>query len=246
MSHTRTLRVELKVLDRSLVVEDHVPVGAVRPDELLPFMYHGDNVVIGAAIARSEAEGKHVSCKKGCSACCRAQPVPVTPAEAHAIARLVEALPEPRKTEVRARFADRVERLKSAGLFDVMIRDLPVRDKEQARAIARDYFALGLVCPFLDDDACSIHRERPFVCRQYLVTSPAELCANPLANPVDVVPIPVKPASAMLAAAEPVVGRPQLTVPLVVALDYDARHRGELERTGDAELILRRWLAELA
>jgi Fe-S-cluster containining protein len=246
MSHTRTLRVELKVLDRALVVEDHVPIGAVRPDELLPFMYHADNVVVGAAIARSESEGKHVSCKKGCSACCRAQPVPVTPAEAHALARLVDALPEPRRTEVKLRFADRAGRLKEAGLFEVMIRDAPVGDKEHARAVARDYFALGLVCPFLDDDACSIHPHRPFVCRQYLVTSPPELCANPLANPVAVVPVPVKAATAMLAAAEPVAGRPQLSVPLVVALEYDERHRDELERTGDAELVLRRWLAELA
>ena len=50
----------------------------------------------------------------------------------------------------------------------------------------------------------------------------------------------------MLAAAEPVAGRAQLTVPLVVALEYDVRHREELDRTGDAELILRRWFAELA
>jgi Fe-S-cluster containining protein len=246
MSHTRTLRVELKVLDRSLVVEDHVPVGAVRPDELLPFMYHADNVVIGAAIAKSEADGKHISCAKGCSACCRAQPVPVTPAEAHALARFVEAMPEPRRTEIHNRFADRVERLKAAGLFEVMIRDVPVQDQEQARAIAREYFALGLVCPFLDDEACSIHPHRPFVCRQYLVTSSPELCTNPLANPVEVVPIPVRAASAMLAAAEPVAGRTQLTVPLVAALEYDARHRDELGRTGDAELILRRWLAGLS
>ena len=246
MSHSRSLRVELKVLDRSLVVEDHVPVGAVRPDELLPFMYHADNVVIGAAIARSEANGKHISCAKGCSACCRAQPVPVTPAEAHALARLVEAMPEPRRTEIRSRFADRVERMKAAGLFEVMIRDVPVEDKDRARAIARDYFALGLVCPFLDDDACSIHPHRPFVCRQYLVTSPPELCTNPLVNPVEVVSIPVRAASAMLAAAEPVAGRPQLTVPLVAALEYNARHSDELGRTGNSELMLRRWLKELS
>lgn len=246
MPHTRSLRVELTVLDRQLVVEDHVPVGSVRPDELLPFMYHADNTVIGAAIARSEANGKHVSCQKGCSACCRAQPVPVTPAEAHALTRLVEALPEPRRGEIRARFQDRVTRLRAAGLFDLLMREVPVLDKEQARAAARDYFALGLVCPFLEDDACSIHPHRPFVCRQYLVTSPAELCVDPLRNPVEVVPMPVKGAGAMLAAAEPVVGREQLTVPLVTALEYDTRHREELERTGDAELILRRWLAELA
>ena len=147
MPHTRSLRVELTVLDRSLVIEDHVPVGAVRPDELLPFMYHTDNAVIGAAIAKNEANGKHISCKKGCSACCRAQPVPVTPAEAHAIARLVDALPEPRRTEIRERFAGRVARLKAAGLFDLLIRDVPVEDKEQAHAIARYYFSLGLVCP---------------------------------------------------------------------------------------------------
>ena len=47
--------------------------------------------------------------------------------------------------------------------------------------------------------------------------------------------MPIKGAGAMLAAAEPVVGREQLTVPLVAALEYDARHRTELERTGDAE-----------
>jgi hypothetical protein len=58
--------------------------------------------------------------------------------------------------------------------------------------------------------------------------------------------MPVKGAGAMLAAAAPVAGREQLTIPLVTALEYDARHSTELERTGDAELILRRWLAELA
>ena len=245
MRRTRRLRVELSVLDRTLEVEDRVPVGQVRPDELLPFMYHAANAVIGAAIAKTEAGGKRVSCRKGCSACCRAQPVPVTPAEAHAIARLVDGLPEPRRTEIRERFADRVARLRAAGLFDLTMRDTPVTSREQARAVVQAYFALGLVCPFLDDDACSIHPVRPFVCRQYLVTSPPELCSDPLSNPVAVVPVPVKGASAMLAAAEPVAGRPQVTVPLVAALEYDARHRAELERTGDAELIVGRWLAEL-
>jgi Fe-S-cluster containining protein len=34
-------------------------------------------------------------------------------------------------------------------------------------------------CPFLEDESCSIHPDRPLVCREYLVTSPAELCAGP-------------------------------------------------------------------
>ncbi|HJZ55716.1 MAG TPA: YkgJ family cysteine cluster protein [Gemmataceae bacterium] len=241
----RTVRIELTVLGHPVAVEHGTPDGRARVDELLPLLYALDNAVIGAAVKKIEAEGKAVSCCKGCSACCRAQPVPVTPAEAFALARLVDALPEPRRTEVRERFADRVAKLKDAGLFDLFLRLVPVTDKQQARDAATAYFRLGLVCPFLKDDACSIHPDRPFVCRQYLVTSPAELCADPLANPVAVVPIPFGPAGALLRAAEPVAGRPQLTVPLVLALEYAARHRDELERTTEAEPLLNRWLAEL-
>lgn len=246
MSPSRHLRIELTVFDRPVAIKGDVPTGPVRPDELLPFLYSADNAVIGAAIAQVERQGKRISCAKGCSACCRAQPVPVTPAEAHALAQLVAALPEPKRTEIRARFADRVALLKAAGLFELFVREVDLVDREQARAAATEYFRLGIVCPFLEEDACSIHPSRPFVCRQYLVTSPAELCANPLDNPVEVLPVPIGAAGAMLKAAEPVAGRAQLTIPLVLALEYDQRHHSELQRTGDAEGLLRRWFAALA
>lgn len=241
----RHVRVELTVLGQTLPVEGTVPEGRVRVDEMLPFFYVVDNAIIAAAVAAVERDGHSVSCRKGCSACCRAQPVPVTPAEAFALARLVDALPEPRRAEVQARFADRVEQLKAAGLYDLFLRLTPIADREQARAAATRYFRLGLVCPFLDDDSCSIHPDRPFVCRQYLVTSAPALCADPLSNAIEVVPIPVGPAGALLRAAEPVAGREQLTVPLVLALDSAARHRAELEHTTDAEAFVTRWLAEL-
>ena len=104
------------------------------------------------------------------------------------------------------------------------------------------YIRLALVCPFLEDGACSIHARRPFVCRQYLVTSPPTLCANPLTAPVAVVPLPLKPVGSMLAASGNVVGRPQLTVPLMLALAYAERHGEELRRTADARQVLQAWL----
>ena len=45
-------------------------------------------------------------------------------------------------------------------------------------------------CPFLEDESCSIHPERPLVCREYLVTSPAELCAGPKQEGVTPVAVP--------------------------------------------------------
>ena len=41
------------------------------------------------------------------------------------------------------------------------------------------YFALGIPCPFLEDERCTIHQIRPLRCREYMVASPAENCAHP-------------------------------------------------------------------
>jgi Fe-S-cluster containining protein len=187
-----------------------------------------------------------VSCRKGCPACCRAQPVPVTPPEAYALWRLVEDLPEPRREEIRARFANRVQRLRDAGLADGFLKRTGSLTKEQARDAAQRYFRLGLVGPFLEDDACGIYEERPFVCRQYLVTSPAELCRDPFNNPVEVIPMPIAAAGAMLRTATDLLGTPQFTVPLTLALEYAETHRAELEQTFASRDVFTQAVQELA
>jgi hypothetical protein len=48
-----------------------------------------DNSAVDAAVKEVDVNGETVSCCKGCSACCRAQPVPVNPPEAYALLRLV-------------------------------------------------------------------------------------------------------------------------------------------------------------
>jgi len=241
-------RIELVLRIDAEPVRVSMPAPPIRArlDELLPAQREVDNAAIAHAIGKSEAAGKHVTCAKGCSACCRAQPVPVTPPEAYALLRLVEALPPPRRKEVEARFADRVQRLEHAGLADTLLDREPDLDATQARELAHAYFRLGLLCPFLDDDACSIHPQRPFVCRQYLVTSDPALCADPFAHRADIVPMPLHAATAELHISERAYGRRQHTVPLTLALEYARRHREELERTFDAEPLLRAWLAALA
>ncbi|MBK9669897.1 MAG: YkgJ family cysteine cluster protein [Thermomonas sp.] len=228
-----------------------VPVSAPRPplrarlDELLPAQRAVDNAAIDHAVRKAAAAGKQVTCAKGCSACCRAQPVPVTPAEAYALLRLVEALPAARRDQVEARFDDRVQRLRGAGLADLLLDRADDLDAERARGLALAYFKLGLVCPFLAEDACSIHPQRPFVCRQYLVSSDPALCADPFANHAEVIPMPLHAATAALAISETAYGRAQHSVPLTLALEYARRHRAELERQFDAEPLFRQWLGAL-
>jgi Fe-S-cluster containining protein len=242
----RHIQLTLRIDGAPVAVSAPQPPAHGRLDQLLPALHAIDNAAIDHSVRKAEQAGATVSCAKGCSACCRAQPVPVTPPEAFALLTLVEALPAPRRAEVEARFADRERRLADAGLADAFLQRDPAMTPQDARALAKAYFALGLACPFLEDDACSIHPQRPFVCRQYLVASDPALCADPFANAVDVIPMPLHAASATLSVTQATIGGQQHTVPLTLALEHARRHREELSRRFDAEPLLRRWLQALA
>jgi Fe-S-cluster containining protein len=178
---TATLR--LTVGDLQIAHPLTVPSGAVPATAVLPALQGLVNAVVGAA-----ETGKAIACRKGCGACCR-QLVPISRTEGEALLALLEAMPEPRRAAVRARFADAEARITAAGLHESAGRS----DRESARsdrALSTAYFALGVACPFLEDESCSIHPDRPLVCREYLVTSPAELCAGPKQDGVTPVAVP--------------------------------------------------------
>ncbi len=56
---------------------------------------------------------------------------------------------------------------------------LPYPIKTECTPLGLRYFALGIPCPFLEDERCTIHSIRPLRCREYMVASPAENCAHP-------------------------------------------------------------------
>jgi Fe-S-cluster containining protein len=153
-----------------------VPAGPTRAADMLPLFQSLSDAVVGAAVHVVEEQGAAISCKKGCGACCR-MVVPISQVEARHIRRVVEELPEPRRSEIRARFAAARRRLEEAGLLE-KLQQTEKWTEDDYTAIAGAYFRLGIACPFLEDESCSIHPERPITCREYLVTSPAELCAK--------------------------------------------------------------------
>jgi Fe-S-cluster containining protein len=171
---TATLR--LKVGDLSIAHPITVPTAAVGATDVLPALQDLVNAVVGAAEA-----GQEVSCRKGCGACCR-QLVPISRTEGEALLAQVEAMPTARRIAVRARFAAAEAAITRAGLADRAGRS----DREMSVA----YFALRVPCPFLEEESCSIHPDRPLVCREYLVTSPAERCSGTAQEGVTPVPVP--------------------------------------------------------
>lgn len=239
-----SVRVGLKVWDDDVEMEMTLPAGPARLESLLPVFQRVADSLVGLAVERAGAEGRVVSCKKGCGACCR-QLVPIGEIEARRIGRLVEELPEPRRQEVRARFERARERLAEAGLLSKLEnRESFVEGEIPSFGIA--YFHVGIPCPFLEQESCSIHADRPISCREYLVTSPAVRCADPKPGIIDQVELPAKVWTALARADS--AGPPARFipwVPLVLAPDWASAHPDASEpRPG--EEMLRSVFAELA
>lgn len=238
-------REELATADIALRIGDHqlrtkvtVPTANVGLKQLLPMMQSVSSSIVQIGEKNVEDRGLTISCQKGCGACCR-QLVPIAPVETHGIRELVDKMPEPRKTEILRRFADAKEKMTANGMWQKLDQraDWP---EDEVLKIGIDYFKLGVACPFLEEESCSIHLDRPMACREYLVTSPAVNCSNPTPEGVEWVPMPAKVWT--VAAKVEQLGTPSNEtvppqrylpwVPLIQALDYAADHAEGPERPG--------------
>ncbi len=221
---TATLR--LSVGELKVVHPITVPSGPVAAAEVVPALQGLVNAIVAAAEA-----GKAISCRKGCGACCR-QLVPVSRTEGERLLGVIEAMPAERRRELGARFAAAATAIKGAGL-----------DQRRGRAdrkLSTAYFALGIPCPFLEEESCSIHPERPLVCREYLVTSPAELCAGPAQEGVTPVPVPK-----VSTAARSLQDEREEWFPLAMLLEWSrTRSKGGSRKTGPE--WIQRFLAKMS
>ncbi|MBI4701388.1 MAG: YkgJ family cysteine cluster protein [Deltaproteobacteria bacterium] len=164
--------------------------GPMRLGELVPFAQGITSMYAAKANAAEAQLGHATSCGPGCGACCR-QLVPLSAPEAFALSDLVASLPPERRAVVLQRFerlvAEVGARAESAAVAGLRF-DEP--RPERIAEVARQYFELGLPCPFLEEESCSIHPQRPCACRDYNVTTPPEWCAAPERHPIRKVPMP--------------------------------------------------------
>ncbi len=216
-----------------------VPNGPMQLSDLLPLARSFADAVMSAAISMVEDQGKRISCQKGCGVCCR-QLVAIPEIEARHIGHLVNEFPDPLRARVRARFADARHRLDEAGLLEKLLHPDQWNEGE-GNSLGLTYFRLAIPCPFLEGDACSIYAVRPLACREYLVTSPAERCAEPTPETVERVEPPLKmwTALARLDKTAPA-ARFIRWVPLVMAPEWFEAHPQEPPPRPGPEL-LREW-----
>jgi Fe-S-cluster containining protein len=182
-----TIALKINIAGEMVQFTVALPTGPAVWEDLLPFMR--SLIKVGSEITQEHftARGKAISCRAGCGICCR-QRVPLLKFEAHRLKKLIDDMPEPRRSTVLARFQAAQKRIDEAGESVAWETSGPFDIKEE-RIRGNNYFRLLIPCPFLENESCSIYEERPLRCREYLVTSPAENCGEPQQDRIDVLPL---------------------------------------------------------
>lgn len=232
-----TGNVKLLVNGKPLEMQMTVPAKPVKLSRMLPVLHALTNSFVDAGVQATEKAGEKISCRKGCGACCR-QPVPLAEVEAFQIAELVESLPEPRRAEVKKRFAEGAAHFRKIKWFE-RIENCPPDSPETVQQLGLEYFKEGVACPFLAEESCSIHTQRPIACREYLVTSPAENCAEPKPKGVKGIELMFKPSVVLreMSGAESMKKTP--FVMLINALEWAEKNDPpQVHKTGE------QWMAD--
>ncbi len=184
----RTAYIEMTVMNKNIKVEIPVPEGFVKPSTLMPLFQGLSDTIVKIAIEKDNREGKNLTCKKGCGACCH-QIVPIGKVEMYWLRDVVSGLPKQKQEQLKKRFADIEHNLKKSGLFQDSL-DIAKLKPEERHTLGKSYFNLGIPCPFLENEICIIHEKRPIICREYAVSSPAINCLAPTANTIEKMSIP--------------------------------------------------------
>ncbi|WP_447978980.1 YkgJ family cysteine cluster protein [Candidatus Nitrospira bockiana] len=209
-----------------------VPAGFVPISSIVPFLRRVGEDAQALETQHLAETGEHVSCRRGCAACCRML-VPVSPPEAFRLHAWIDGLPEPRRTRLLENVAAAQARLTEAGLLEAL-RDVAHTERgltdEELEPLNRAYYALRMPCPFLEDETCAVYEERPAACRELLVTSPAELCQDLINQPIRPVPVPTRVGSVLgLLWSELTKTAPRL-IPLPLALEWAEAQRADMAR----------------
>lgn len=234
------LKLHIHMFGRDHELSARFRTGPTKVMELLPLAREISGGITAIAIGRELAEGRNISCRAGCNACC-AHLVPIAPAEAVRLAEVVEAMPGTRRGAVEKRFGNAVRRLREAGLVDrsapagqAALRSPAPTGKTPWEDVSLRYFKARIPCPFLEDALCCVYPERPMACRQYNVTTPASLCAT-MSPDARAVPRHVRMSEVMVEFTNRALGRNDFGIPLTLSFDWARANRDAFDGEGDGE-----------
>lgn len=155
------------------------------PEKRFSHLFTIIDSMVDHAVEDVEEDGQQISCRRGCTHCCRLL-VEVTWEEAEEIVTYLNSLPAAQReklTQAVHYAADEARNLFEKRPSSKRYRRPARGEGDIPDSVFDEYFyGADRPCPFLHENACSIYPVRPVACRLHLVTSPPELCAREIEN----------------------------------------------------------------
>ncbi|MEA3273768.1 MAG: YkgJ family cysteine cluster protein [Pseudomonadota bacterium] len=247
MAAYRDCSLQLRIGREVVRIRMRIPDAPLSIPEFLPVAQALTDLVASSASREAETAGRGISCGPGCGACCR-QLVPVGEAEALHLYDLCRKLDAVSRARVVERFEEMQRRLRAAGLLDALNAVHRLKSQEARRELGLAYFRLQIPCPFLDDkDSCSIHRDRPLACREYLVTSSPRHCAQIGTADAEILKLPVRVSALFYRFGDGIGEEAARWLPLPLTLEWAASETVQSEhRTYPGPALFERFVRLLA
>jgi len=236
----------LRIGHEQVRIRADIPRERVSLSEFVPIVHSLTDAVMAAAARGAKREQRQISCGPGCGACCR-QLVPLGEAEAVYLKGVLDGLREDHRVRILGRFGTARQALRNSGLLEDLRSDDRLQARDRRRETGLRYFHLGIPCPFLAEESCSIHPHRPLACREYVVTSDPLHCAHLEAGQVETLELPRRPSALFYRFGDGVGLAPARWLALPLALDSTQSGAVEAgERTFDAPGLFARFVRRLA
>jgi Fe-S-cluster containining protein len=190
-----TINLDLDILDEQL----HFCIGVgderVALADIVPLAHQISARIADVVIARDRRQGPDIACRKGCSYCCQSHLVPLAVPEAFRLTEYIYSRPR----DLR----DAMLRLCLLAAKDILSEEPPEFTAPRAETDSNDslsflpdlsrwYVGLGVSCPFLSENICTIYENRPSACRDHFAYGDGRACADTdvLTEPVRM-PVPM-------------------------------------------------------
>jgi len=239
---TLSANVSIKIGGEPFDLKIEAPIAPTRPTRMLPVFQRACGDIVDWTVKRIEREGRSISCRAGCGACCR-QMVPISKTEARYLAQLVAEMPDERREVIKERFDLAIKRLEEAGVID-KLRAEPKPLGQEYKDLGLTYFHLEVACPFLEEESCSIHPDRPLVCREYLVVSLAENCSRKNGLPIEALSMPLEASKALTAINDAENKNFTNWIPLVLSLEW-AEQNPDVSENRAGTTIIEKFISKL-
>lgn len=206
--------------------------------EMVPMARSLSDRIVSAVEKQLAANGKTISCRKGCSYCCH-YIVAVLSAEAFLIRDEIMALPSDERNGILQNFLNAIERIRSIKIpaYDTKAVDGDSM-KKCIENIADWHKKVDMPCAFLADNACSMYEQRPLICRECLTISAPATCKNDSDVNPESVELPVSITKAFTSAADKLEGETSGIALFPLLIPWCESNPQKAEKTWPAKMMV--------